>query len=56
MLFHLKGRRVPYITGEDALVMEMAEEIMTWQLKGRAVDICVSDSRRQVRQAIAGAW
>jgi len=52
MLFNLKGRRVPYITGDDALVMELAEDIMTWQLKGRAIDICASDSRRQVRQAI----
>jgi len=53
MLFNLKGRRVPYITGDDALVMELAEDIMTWQLKGRAIDICASDSRRQVRQAIS---
>lgn len=52
ILFHVKGRRVPFITGDDALVLEM-DDNMTWQLKGRAIDICASDSRRQVREAIA---
>ena len=52
VLFNLKGRRVPYLTGDDALVMELAEDIMTWQLKGRAFDICASASRREIRQAL----